>query len=342
MKLARALPDWRRRKLIATPQHEFASCRDVEVVRFCADIMDFLGTGIPLGRYFGINVRLHFTFLIFAYWRIMQYANQIGIGFGAGFVLGLYACILMHEFGHALAARWCDGEANDILLWPLGGLAFVRPAFNPTAHLITTVAGPFVTLMLWLVFSAATIVLRQFALSHGTIEIFLFVIAMRDLNLFLLLFNLIPAFPMDGGRMLRDTIWHFTSAGTATAIAVWLSRVIAALGAVYAIVRGDWWLLLFPVFIFMQSMREQAIISAEAGSEYPFSIRERLARGRRQRTWRTAIRDQQAEEALATFHRCATCGQTEVESPHMDFRVCTDCSNGNEYCPEHLDNHVHV
>src|SRR6266481_1265189 len=118
--------------------------------------MDFFGYGIPLGRYFGINVRLHFTFLLFAYYRVMQFGN---FAFGFAYVAGLYVCILLHEFGHALAARWCDGEANDILLWPLGGLAFVRPAFNPTAHLITTVAGPFVTLVLWIAFSALSRVL---------------------------------------------------------------------------------------------------------------------------------------------------------------------------------------
>jgi Zn-dependent protease len=307
-----------------------------------ARIMDFLGTGIPLGRYLGINVRLHFTFLIFAYWRITEYAKQIGLGFGIAFVLGLYACILLHEFGHALAARWCDGEANDILLWPLGGLAFVRPAFHPTAHLITTVAGPFVTLMLWLGLSAATVAMHQFPLSHGAFELFLFLVTMRDVNLVLLLFNLIPAFPMDGGRMLRDTIWHFTSVDTATTIAVWVSRVIAVAGAVFAISRQDWWLLVFPVFIFMQSMREQAIVALEAGGQQQFSIRERLARGRRQSAWHSTMRAHQAEQAAATFHRCAICGQTEIESPHMDFRVCTDCSNGTEYCREHLDTHVHV
>ena len=82
--------------------------------------MNFLTYGIPLGRYFGINVRLHFTFLVYAYYRVQEYHSPV---LGLLFVAGIYACILLHEFGHALAARWCDGEANDILLWPLGGLA---------------------------------------------------------------------------------------------------------------------------------------------------------------------------------------------------------------------------
>ena len=158
--------------------------------------MDFLGHGIPLGRYFGINVRLHFTLLIYAYLRATSFPD---LGWGLAFVAGLYLCILLHEFGHALAARWCDGEANDILLWPLGGLAFVRPAFNPTAHLITTVAGPFVTLVLWLAFSALSRVLS--GMSHVPWMVQVYVNSLSGLNLWLLLFNLIPAFPMDGGRI---------------------------------------------------------------------------------------------------------------------------------------------
>src|ERR1041384_5745352 len=109
--------------------------------------MDFLGAGVPLGSFRGIAVRLHFTFLIFAFWRVQMYADVV---YGIAVIVGLYVCILLHEFGHAFAARWCDGECDLILLWPLGGLAFARPAFHPTAHLITTLAGPFVTLVLWL------------------------------------------------------------------------------------------------------------------------------------------------------------------------------------------------
>ena len=294
--------------------------------------MNFFSYGIPIGRYFGINVRLHFTFLIYAYYRVQEYGSPI---FGLCFVAGIYLCILLHEFGHALAARWCDGEAHDILLWPLGGLAFVRPAWDPTAHLITTVAGPFVTFVLWLalkVVAQATIALPVVSLFAHTLSHF---------NLIILLFNLIPAFPMDGGRILRDGLWHWMSAETATRPAVWVSRGSAIAAGVFALYAGQYFFLLFPVFIFMQTMHEQQIVAMEARGAYGFSIRERLKRGRKQREFRQAVRVHiQAEET--TFHRCHTCGATEVTAPTMDFRVCLDCVNGQEYCREHIDVHQHV
>ena len=272
--------------------------------------MNFLAYGIPLGRYFGINVRLHFTFCI-------------------------YLCILLHEFGHALAARWCDGEANDILLWPLGGLAFVRPAWDPTAHLITTVAGPFVTFVLWLTLKALT--------SFGMPPVVrLFLHDLSVFNLYILLFNLIPAFPMDGGRILRDGLWHWMSAETATRIAVWVSRGIAIAAAVFAIYAGEFFFLLFPAFIFMQTMHEQQIVAIESRGASGFSIRDRLRRGRKQREFRQAVREHIKVAEALTFHRCETCGLTELTAPTMDFRVCPECVNGQEYCREHLDAHKHV
>jgi Zn-dependent protease len=298
--------------------------------------MDFFGYGIPVGRYFGIQVRLHFTFLIYAYFQVMRWNN---LALGLAFVVALYVCILLHEFGHALAARWCDGEATDILLWPLGGLAFVRPAFHPTAHLITTVAGPFVTLVLWLALAAAARVTVAMEVIPAIVPAFLASLSL--VNLWLLLFNLIPAFPMDGGRILRDTLWHWLSAETATRIAVHVSRVVAVLGAAYCIYQQEYWLLLFPVFIFMQTMQEQHIVALEARGQYQFSIRERWRRGQKQRAFRQAVAARGRAEAAATFHRCAVCGVTEIEDPRMDFRVCDECANGEEYCREHLHGHRH-
>lgn len=303
--------------------------------------MDFFGYGIPLGRYLGINVRLHFTFLIYAFMRVTQFGN---FWFGFAYVAGLYVCILLHEFGHALAARWCDGEANDILLWPLGGLAFVRPAFHPTAHLITTVAGPFVTLVLWGMFAVLAELLGRFwgpMLSSEQQLVWFFVIRMATLNKWLLIFNLIPAYPMDGGRILRDSLWHWLNAERATAIAIVVSRVIAVLGAMYAIYQQNYWLLIFPFFIFTQCLNEQQIVAMEARGAYDFSVRERWKRGRRQREFRHAVQHRVADETAVTFHRCATCGVTEVEAPTMDFRVCEECSGDKEYCREHLNAHQH-
>ncbi len=304
--------------------------------------MDFLSTGIPIGTYWGIHVRLHFTFFIYAVARVTSYQH---LGYGLAFVVGLYACILLHEFGHALAARWCDGEAPEILLWPLGGLAFVRPAFHPTAHLITTVAGPFVTLVLWALFLGSTLALDQVMTAELNVLHYLwwFTSAMAHLNLWLLVFNLIPAFPMDGGRILRDTLWHFMSAETATRIAVWVSRILAGAAIAWGAYSGEYMLIFVALFVFLQCTHEvEQIVGAEGLGTYQFSIRERLARGKRQRAFYGAVKSRQKADAATAFHRCFVCGKTDHDHPTLDFRVCTDCAGDQEYCPEHLNAHRHT
>jgi len=302
--------------------------------------MDFLNSGIPLGRFLGINVRLHFTFVLYALYRVQQFNNLL---YGFAYIAGLYLCILLHEFGHALAARWADGDAEDILLWPLGGLAYCRPAWHPTAHLICTVAGPFVTFLLFAGSWAAALALHPWADQSASVWYAQhFLSEMAVLNLWLLIFNLIPAFPMDGGRILRDALWHWLSAEKATSIAVWTSRGIAAAGILWAVVSQDYWLILLAGFILWQAQSEYALLAFEAGGRYGFSLWERLQRGRRQRDFHQGVAARQAEETVAAFHRCTSCGRTEHDDPHLDFRVCTDCSGGQEYCRDHLDSHPHV
>jgi len=160
---------------------------------------------------------------------------------------------------------------------------------------------------------------------------------MARLNLWLLIFNLIPAFPMDGGRILRDSLWHWMSAEKATGIAIWASRGIAAAGILWAVVSQDYWLILIAVFILFQAQNEYAALAYEAAGRSGFSLRERLKRGRRQ----CAFASQQAAIAAA-FHRCTSCGRTEHDDQYLEFRVCTDCSGGQEYCRDHLDSHPHV
>lgn len=300
--------------------------------------MDFLNAGIPLGRVLGIQVRLHFTFLLYAWYRLQQFPNLF---YGAAFLAGLYVCILLHELGHALAARWADGEAREVLLWPLGGLACCRPAWHPTAHLMTTLAGPFVTLALFLLLAAAAVALSPWATRSAPVSYaHHFLADIARLNLWLLLFNLIPAFPMDGGRILRDTLWHWMSVETATRIAVWTSRGIAVSGIVWGLVNGFYWLVVLAAFVFLQAQQEYAAVAFERSGPSGFSLEERLRRGRRQRLF-AQCRRRVASAESAAFHRCVICGRTERDNPLLEFRVCPNCNGGEEYCLEHLESHPH-
>ena len=301
--------------------------------------MEFLNSGFSIGQYWGITVRLHFTFILFALWRATHYSN---LAYGLAVVIGFWFCILLHEFGHALAARWCDGECDDILLWPLGGLAYCRPAFHPTAHLITTVAGPFVTLVLWLLFTGLFWLFSSLLYPSLPGVVYRFTYEMKLWNGWLLAFNLLPAFPMDGGRMLRDILWHKLSAEKATAIAVRLSQVMAITAAAWGIYRQGYWLIFLACFVLVQAANEKRIVGFEAGGSYEFSLRERLRRGSRRRAFHRAIKERTLVETTEPFHRCAACGKTEHAAPYVEFRVCDQCSHGEEYCPDHLDNHAHA
>lgn len=311
--------------------------------------MDLFSYGIPLGTYWGIEVRLHFTFLLYAWWLVQGQGDWV---YGLAVVAGLYFCILLHEFGHALAARWCDGECDQILLWPLGGLAYCRPAFHPTAHLITTLAGPFVSLVLWIVFRELSHLFLHFDAPGIVIR---YAATMWWMNRWLFLFNMLtPAFPMDCGRAIRDTLWHWMSAETATKIAVGLSRLLASAAVGVGVLEltglvsfsfiplSPFSLIIMGVFILSQAAHEQQIVGAEAMGTYQFSLRERLRRGSRRRTFRRGVAERQQAHTETAFHHCATCGMTERDDSVMEFRVCPDCGDGQEYCRDHLDAHAHV
>ncbi len=296
--------------------------------------MNFFALSFPTGRYFGISVRIHVTFLlVLLNWAPLIREDWI---LAVCYIGALYFSILLHEFGHALAARWCDGEASQILLWPLGGLAFCRPKFHPTAHLITSAAGPFVSLCLLVFFFF--ILQLPVDLDH---YVGLTVQELVWMNGMLLAFNLIPAFPMDGGRILRDVLWYFLGVRRATQAAVMLGRVLSGSVLVLALLKGfgGAWsvfgivvpvgqLTFLAVFIFLQSSVELRVLDME-GVVQPFSIRERLRRG-----WRMTrpVAPSSVVEHIA-FHRCTRCGRTEVDSPEVNFRVSSD---GCEYCEEHL------
>jgi stage IV sporulation protein FB len=287
----------------------------------------FFGLSVPFGRFLGIEVRLHFTFFLYAVVLLRRFGDDLLLG--SLVILGLYGSVLLHEFGHALAARWCDGEAPLIILWPLGGLAVCRPLFNPTAHLVTSAAGPAVSVALWLGCGGLLRAVPMEAWAAAP-TLHLLAFEMADLNRMLVLFNLIPAFPMDGGRIVRDTLWHWMRVEPATRAAILLSRVLAACGVAWGILAGDLQLAILAAFIFLMGSAELRSL-AWAGPVQPFSVLERLRRGRRQRAFREA-RGPFLGESVA-FHRCAACGATELDDPHEAFRVAAD---GEEYCSKHL------
>ena len=183
--------------------------------------MDFFNQGIPLGRWFGITVVIHWTFLLYAADKVMRRDPALPVWFTVMYIVLLFGTVLVHEFGHALSCKAMGGEAIHIVLWPLGGIAFVKPPMNPWAWLVTTACGPLVNAILWPTFWAINTYGIADTVPTSQLQLMLQVGCqlMEDINRLLLLFNLIPAYPMDGGRLLQELLWIFIGYGRSLMIA---------------------------------------------------------------------------------------------------------------------------
>lgn len=163
-----------------------------------------------LGKYRGIKVFIHWTFSLLLLWIIISNVRTgVAIedtGWSLIFILAIFFCVILHEFGHALTAQKYGIQTRDIILLPIGGLARLeRIPEDPRQELHVALAGPFVNLVIFLLLSIVVYLsgiqiefIEDTHVDGGTILLFL-----ASANLFLALFNLLPAFPMDGGRVLR-------------------------------------------------------------------------------------------------------------------------------------------
>lgn len=163
-----------------------------------------MGGTIRLFKFSGITVYLHFSwFLIAAY----EFTRRAGIYsspvWSALEYIGLFAIVILHEFGHALACRQTGGIADRIVLWPLGGIAFVNPPRRPGAMLWSIGAGPLVNVVLLPILSIALLLFR----GEEPSDVSLFVFHIWWINTGLLIFNLLPVYPLDGGQILRSLLW---------------------------------------------------------------------------------------------------------------------------------------
>ena len=192
--------------------------------------MDFFNQGIPLGRWFRITVVIHWTFLLYAANELFR-QNRKDIGIEALFLFLLFGTVLVHEFGHALSCRAVGGEAFHIVLWPLGGIAFVQPPMKPWAWLVTTACGPLVNAILW---PAFWLLVNHWPFPSSAERSVLYALAfkscvmMYSINRSLLLFNLIPAYPMDGGRLLQEILWLIVGYARSMKIAGMVGTVAGA------------------------------------------------------------------------------------------------------------------
>ena len=162
-----------------------------------------------LFRFLGIDVYLHWLWFLFAYYsvsiRIPRYHSPI---WGVLEYLTLFLIVLTHEYGHSLACRSVGGKADQIVLWPLGGVAYVEPPQRAGAYLWSIAAGPLVNVIFVPIFLIVTLACRSAGVTAENPDLAKFLVAINVINGVLLCFNLLPIYPLDGGQMLRGILWY--------------------------------------------------------------------------------------------------------------------------------------
>jgi Zn-dependent protease/CBS domain-containing protein len=224
-----------------------------------------------IGRIAGTDIKVHVTFvLLVVWWAVMGYeeGGASGALSGALSLLALFGCILLHEFGHILMARRFGVRTPDVLLLPIGGVARLeRIPDEPRQELLIALAGPAVTLaiivLLYIVLqlSGAPVTVGQ--LSPDTP----FVAQLMVVNIYLLLFNLIPAFPMDGGRVLRAILASRLGLVRGTRVAATLGQMLAVAGGLYGLTKPAPLLVLVAFFVFLGANAEAAAVETRAAGE---------------------------------------------------------------------------
>jgi Zn-dependent protease len=306
---------------------------------------DPMSWSIPLFRAFGIQVKLHILYIVITLvmlLRVYTLDRARLAEYALIWVVMLFVIILLHEFGHCFAARRVDGEADEILMWPLGGLAFCAVPHTARANLITVAGGPFVNVLICLAAGGAIFAAgylppinafethqlyhpelhnwqtggdgkpyaesayfidengrRFFAVSHRRLADGTFlapdpakpgeliIVRPAELDVYspwilwsarvfwmswaLLLFNLIPAFPLDGGRFLQAILWGRSGDyRSATQVACWSGLITALIFLVISFWQNDALFLGLTLFIMFSSYQQLMLLDREASESGTF------------------------------------------------------------------------
>ncbi|MCB1123288.1 MAG: site-2 protease family protein [Verrucomicrobiae bacterium] len=222
----------------------------------------------PIARLFGTQVRIHVTFFLLLAWVGISAYSAGGAEmtfFAILFVLSLFLCVLLHEFGHALAAKGYGINTPDITLLPIGGVARLeRMPREPRHELVVAIAGPMVNVVI------AAILLLILRVSTPILEISFefnsfsgFLVNLMRVNVLLVLFNLVPAFPMDGGRVLRAFLAMKFSYARATTIAAVIGQSLAFVGGFLGFVLPAPLLIFIAFFVFLAAGAEASAARTE-------------------------------------------------------------------------------
>lgn len=211
-------------------------------------------------RLLGVPVRLHFTFILLLIFLIVTDLGAESSGSFALFIIGLFASVLLHELSHAMVAKAFQVQTEEIVMFPIGGVSRMKQDLPPTQELWISLAGPVSNIVIagaLFAYLAATGQGMDFKLSemlqptnNGLIPRLAFG------NLLLAGFNLLPAFPMDGGRILRALLSFIRPKDEATRMAAWMGRALAISMGLYGLIGGNFMLVFIAFFVYLGAAQE--------------------------------------------------------------------------------------
>src|SRR5271157_5919159 len=207
---------------------------------------------IHLFRFSGIDLYLHWSWFVVAVYEIRGgLGTYTSVTWNILEYLALFLIVTLHEFGHALACRQVGGRANQIVLWPLGGVAYVDPPPRPGATLWSIAAGPLVNVALVPVLLILGTVSHSLGWAKTTPNLDLLLGAVAWINTRLLIFNMLPIYPLDGGQILRSLLWFVLGRARSLMVATIIGFIgVAGLLALAAWIHSVWFVIL-SVFILM-------------------------------------------------------------------------------------------
>ena len=207
---------------------------------------------IHLFQIAGIDVFLHWSWFVVAIVEIGYLKNRYtSLLWSALEYLALFLIVLLHEFGHALACRQVGGTANRIMLWPLGGVAYVNPPPRPGAMLWSLAAGPLVNVALLPLLGGAYLAARTAGLDLTAPNAYHWLGYVLFINVSLLVFNILPIYPLDGGQILWSLLWFFMGRGRSLMVATVVGFIGAAGFVCLSLFMHSMWLIIIAAYMLL-------------------------------------------------------------------------------------------
>jgi Zn-dependent protease len=283
---------------------------------------------IRLFRFSGIDVFLHWSWFLIAVYEIQSRAGRYSsITWNVLEYLALFLIVLLHEFGHALACRQVGGRANRIVLWPFGGVAYVDPPPRPGATLWSIAAGPLVNVVLAPILGILYSIARSSGWAHTSPDAYHLIYAVLWIDVGLLIFNILPVYPLDGGQILRSVLWFVLGRARSLMVATILG-IIGVVGLIgLALFSRDAWLGAIALFMLMncwgglkhaQALLRMAKLPRRLGYACP-ACKTSPPMGA---YWKCS----HCGQAFDTFETMAVCPRCRTQFPTT---MCLDCGRQN-------------